>query len=265
LEKECLFCEAIAPSSVEHIIPESLGNDDFILIDEICFSCNNHFAKIEEFVLQKTDIAIWRALLGIRSKKGKLPSVDLSQPKKSKGVYPNHHPHHPNGVRFTAQEDGSCLLESTDDRIKSNLIYENTFDIKFVMTPYLLHQFGRFLCKIGIEAICFVDPTRARTSNFQAARVYARHGTMTDLWPIFHFSSGNIETLVRSKEDGTENVDCYEYSLLEIDEQYTLFRLKVGTNNWVVCLNEKWPTPELKTAFPESVLQLIWYPRESYE
>ena len=258
-----MFCGVIDPASIEHIIPESLGNDEMVLTDEICHSCNNHFAKIEQFVLQKTDIAFWRALLGIRTKKGKLPSVDLSQPKNAKGAFPNCHPQHSNGVGFTAHVDGSCSVDITNDQVVRKLILEDKVDFKFVMTPSVLNQFGRFLCKIGVEMICYIEPGRARSSKFQAARIYARHGTMTDLWPIFHFSSGNVHALVRSNEDGTEDVDCYEYSLLEMGEKYTLFRLKVGTNNWVVCLNEQWPTPELRAAFPEGDLQVIWYPRDS--
>jgi hypothetical protein len=264
LQKTCLFCGAINPRSIEHIIPESLGNDDLILTDDVCRSCNNYFAKIEKFVLGKTDLAFWRAFLGIRSKKGKLPSVDLSLPKKFKGVFPSTHSRHSDEIGFTAHEDGSISVENFDETIIREILSGERRQFQFVMTPNILHQFGRFLCKIGVELVCRVDPRQARSERFQAARVYARHGSTVELWPIFHFSSGDIRSLRRLNDDGTEDVDCYSYSLIEVGKRYTLSLLKVGTNNWVTCLNEQWPTPEIRRAFPEFELQMIWYPKESF-
>jgi hypothetical protein len=92
--KTCLFCNSRGPyNTTEHIIPESLGNDDLVLSDDVCDSCQNYFGKeIEKFVLSKTPIAVWRAYLGIRTKGGDLPVVDLSLPKVKKGRLPNMHP-----------------------------------------------------------------------------------------------------------------------------------------------------------------------------
>jgi hypothetical protein len=110
----CLFCLSEGPFTVEHVIPESLGNDDLVLEGQVCSGCNNHFSKLEEFVLQKTPIAFWKTHLGIRSKRGKLSSIDLSQPKREKGVYPSIHPTHDNSIGFTAHEDGSTSVDIDD-------------------------------------------------------------------------------------------------------------------------------------------------------
>ena len=69
---KCLFCNKEGPfSSPEHIIPEALGNDDLILVEEVCDNCNQYFGKeIEKFVLGKTPFAFWRTYLGIRKKNG---------------------------------------------------------------------------------------------------------------------------------------------------------------------------------------------------
>ncbi len=263
-KKNCLFCGVEEPNSLEHVIPESLGNDDLVLRNEVCWVCNNHFAKIESYVLQKTEFAFWRAFLGIRTKKGNLPSVDLSQDRGRKGIYPGIHHQHDNGLGFTFHGDGSCSVEISDDSIVRDILSAERKQFQFVITPKVLEQLGRFLCKIGIELICSLHPARARSDIFQNARNYARFGAKKDLWPIFQYSSGSINDLRRLRDNEYEEIDCYEYSLFEVGGEYTLLRLKVGTNNWVVCLNDQWPTPKLKAAFPEVDLQLIWYPRESF-
>ena len=122
MPKTCLFCKDIGPASKEHIIPESLGNNELFLVNEVCQSCNNYFAKVEEIVLQKTSIAFWRAFLGIKTKKGRYPSVDLSQPKQSKGVFPAVHPEHSNGIGFTAHGDGSTSVDISDDSVIRSLL-----------------------------------------------------------------------------------------------------------------------------------------------
>lgn len=264
MTRVCLFCSGRDPDSTEHIIPESLGNDDLLLINELCTPCNNYFSKIENYVIQKTEIAFWRAFLGIRTKKSAWTSVDLSQPRENKGIYPDTHPMHDNNVGFCFHDDGTCSVDIYEDSIVRDILLEKRNRFNVVMTPKVLEQLSRFFCKVGIELICIIDPTLARSDVFRRAREYARLGSMNDLWPIFYYSSGNIGDLRRHCEDGHEEVDCYEYSLFEIGAEYTLLRLNIGTSNWVVCLNNQWPSPEIRKAFPETDLQLIWYPRESY-
>lgn len=264
MQMTCLFCRVPNPTSIEHIIPESLGNDDLVLRNDVCDLCNAHFAKIENFVLQRTSLAFWRAFLGTRTKKGKLPSVNLSQPDKHKGIFPDRHPQHSDGIGFSAHQDGSCSVEISNESTVHELLKNEREQFQFVMTPKLLHEFGRFLCKIGVELICSIDRSQAREKEFEAARTYARYGSMADLWPIFHFSSGNIQDIRRLVDDETEEVDCFDYSVLEVREKYTLLRFKIGTDNWIICLNEQWPTPEIRCAFPENDIQMIWYPRESF-
>ena len=59
---ECLFCGNDGPfTTVEHIIPESLGNDDLVLEGEVCDSCQRYFGKeVEKYVLSHTPLAFWR-------------------------------------------------------------------------------------------------------------------------------------------------------------------------------------------------------------
>lgn len=173
----CLFCKSEGPySSVEHIIPESLGNDDLILKEEVCDHCNSYFGKeVERYVLDKTPLAFWRTFLSIRTKRDKESSVDISQPNEQKGVFPSVHPDH-DDVEFTSHKDSSVSVDIHDDGVVREILNEKKLEFQVVMTPKMLQMLGRFLCKVGLELLCSEDPAKARSSEFDAARRYARGG-----------------------------------------------------------------------------------------
>ncbi len=196
---------------MEHVIPESLGNDDLVLEGQVCAGCNTHFGKLEKFVLQKTPTAFWKTHLGIRSKRGKLPSIDLSQPKREKGVYPSIHPTHDNSIGFTAHEDGSISVDIDDLSIINQIINYKRHEFRFVITPKTLFILGRFLCKVGVELLCVSDQYLARIDRFDLARRFARFGELNGLWPIFHFTKGYVSDFRKMRVDyagATEEVDC---------------------------------------------------------
>lgn len=259
----CLFCNSEGPLSVEHIIPESLGNDDLLLKDQVCAACNNHFSrKVEAKVLQKSPLGFWRVFLGIRTKRRKLPNVDLSQPKKQKGRIPCVHSIHDNRVAFASHEDGSTSVDIDDSRIIQEILNDDKTSFRFVFTPRVLTDLGRFLCKVGVELVCLDAPRRARSADFDKARRFARFGDFEGLWPIFHFTEGTIRELKRTvaTPDGlAEDVDCYSFSLLEVGTRYVLLRFGIGTDHWIVCLNDPFPTPGIRLAFPHQKFDLIWY------
>ena len=265
----CLFCSSDGPfTKPEHIIPEALGNDDLILYNEVCDKCNQFFgSKIEGFVLGKTPIAFWRTFLGIRKKRGALPHVDLSQPKKQKGSLPAVHELHDNFVGFTCHDDYSISVDIDDGEIIRSIRDDTRSQFTFVFTPLVLSMMGRFLCKIGVELVCLDDPGRARSSAFDRARHFAREGKGFDLWPIFHGKSATLNDLKKRTMDSKgilEEVFCYHYRLLEIGAFYTLLALTVGTDVWVVSLNDPYPTPVIREAIPDTTLELIWYsPQET--
>jgi hypothetical protein len=180
----CLFCQSLGPySTIEHIIPESLGNDTLLLKDEVCDTCQNYFGKeVEYFVLNKTPIAFWRTFLGIKSKKGKLPHVDLSQPTKQKGIFPVVHPKHDN-IGFIYHEDNSISVNIEDSDLVKSILDGSRNQFQFVLTPKALHMLGRFLCKVGLELLCLSDPNQARLDSLSIARRYARFGEFKELYP----------------------------------------------------------------------------------
>jgi len=74
---KCIFCKQSSElsKSVEHIIPESLGNTEHILAKGIVYDkCNNCFAiKIEQPLLQLPYFVSLRHRNDIESKKGRIP------------------------------------------------------------------------------------------------------------------------------------------------------------------------------------------------
>lgn len=252
-------------------MPESLGNADLILTGEVCDACQRYFGKeVEQYVLGKTPLAVWRVLLQIRTKKGHLPSVDTRQPRENKGAIPERHRSH-DDIGFTAHEDGSLSVDMNNDEIIRGILDGTRKDFKMVLSPKRLHMLGRFLGKVGLGIMATDDPVRARDQRFDQVRGYARFGDFTGLWPIFHYNQGRLDELKRTvvvSPDGlelVEQVDLYSYRLLEVAGRYTLFQFNMGVDHWVICLDDPFPHPVIREAFPGAAMSLIWYEDEQWK
>ena len=198
----------------------------------------------------------------LRKKKWRLPHVELSQPQKDKGRLEAVHPLHDNLVGFTCHDDYSVSVDIEDDQIIRDILDDKREQFAFVFTPLVLVMMGRFFCKVGIELICSSDSNLARSEVFAKARLFSRFGEFEGLWPIFHFQSGNISDLKQLGADDqgfNEEVFCYRYQIVEVAGTYKLLVLIVGTDHWIICLNDPYPTPVIRSAFPEVELNLIWY------
>lgn len=76
----CIFCkrDSTGSRSEEHIIPESLGNEEHVLPPGVvCDACNNYFASsIEQVVLESGEFKTARFSMVIPNKRNRVPSVD---------------------------------------------------------------------------------------------------------------------------------------------------------------------------------------------
>jgi hypothetical protein len=261
----CLFCDnGQSFTTKEHIIPESLGNNDFILEKEICDKCQNYLSQIENYVLNRTPIGFWRVLFTIKTKKNKLPQVDFYKKNEQRGVFPDFSQYHDN---FQLQSHSDFTTElirlgSIDQRLSN----DDNYKLKYVITPKSIHEIGRFLGKIGIEVICHNDRERARFDEFQPIRKYVREGSLKELWPIFHTTEGDIRTLIKyvETEEHLEKIaECYSYSISQVG-YYTIFNLKIGVDSWFICLNQQFPHPDIIRFMGDNV-NAIWYSREQWK
>jgi len=39
----------------------------------------------------------------------------------------------------------------------------------------------------------------------------------------------------------------------------------MGTDNWIICLNNPYPHPEIRSIFPDENMDLIWYSEEEWK
>lgn len=266
----CLYCRTPGPfNTAEHVVPESLGNDNLILTGCVCDSCQAYFGKeVEQYVLMKTPIAFWRTIIGIRTKKGQLPSVDMSQPSRSKGILADKHIQN-DDIRLTSQPDGSTSVAADDSLVRA-LLEGRKRQFNLVLTPKKLSMLGRFLGKVGLGVLGASNPSQAYNQRFDRIRAYARHGSTNEIWPIFHYSEGDIgkwkkPALVDAWGDTlVEEIECYCYELLEVANKYTLFRFSIGLDSWIIVLDDPYPSPIIRTAFPDRDIHLIWYTPEQW-
>ena len=261
----CLFCGADGPFNTrEHVIPESLGNDDLIVEHLLCDVCQNYIGKeIESFVLSKTSFAFWKVWYGVKSKKGWLPSVDFSLPQKNKGRLPAMSQLHDQHIGFTAHQDGTISADIEDDAVVQKIVDNEKHCFRFDLSPKHIAMIGRFVGKIGMELTAIADKEKAIAEEYDSIREYVRYGVSQSLWPLLH---GSLETrLDRWKRDpsnrNTEERTIYRYALVETGP-YSAILFDIGSERWGIILNAQFPHPQINKALRNAEcndLRFIWY------
>jgi hypothetical protein len=211
----CLFCRAKGPfSTVEHITPESLGNDSDVLRNIVCDRCQNYLGhSVEKPALDSTPFGFWRTILGTKTKTGALPSFSSRPP--SSGAFRSEHPL-TDHFQLTANKDASTTLKITETL--SSLITEQS-QLKIVLSPWHIFTMGRFLGKLGLEYLALSRPDVVMSPALDNIRNYVRRGGVGWLWPVYIGKSGELNDLraatSSSKGDLEIETECYRYSLGE--------------------------------------------------
>jgi len=152
----CLFCKQDSSNSksVEHIIPESLGNTTSILSKGIvCDKCNNYFSrKIEQPFLESVDIKTLRFREAIPNKRGRIPPVN--------GILNGKIPvkiHNPiSGIPIFAHEkDMVIAIESDNTDIRKIMPHGKIITPAFTdeMIPQNTTIISRFIAKVALESL----------------------------------------------------------------------------------------------------------------
>lgn len=174
----CIFCKENSDNSksVEHILPESLGNrDHFLRKGIVCDNCNNYFAtKIEKVVLDKPYFKNVRYRNFISTKKGRLVPDKALFPYKDGGW-----------VDMWLDEKG-FIFDPKDthiiEQIKNGAI--NKIIIPIIDKPTESdYEISRFLAKVGLEYFTYRisedDESLSEILNkkeLDPIRNYARYG-----------------------------------------------------------------------------------------
>ena len=144
----CIFCkrDSAGSRSVEHIIPESLGNTTALLrAGIVCDKCNNYFAQnVEKPFLEAEALRALRFHRALPSKKGRIPPLAaLLLPEYPVTIYRNVKEGKFAGVIDVESEGARHLLSAREARI--------LFPPHKVAPEH--STVSRFLAKVGIEAM----------------------------------------------------------------------------------------------------------------
>lgn len=148
----CIFCKQDSSTSktIEHIIPESLGNKDHILpAGVVCDNCNNYFArKVEGPLLDSDYFRHSRFRNIVANKEGRIPAikalclpgrvlVEIMRDKEGKSIYPSR------------EMDESRFIESISK--------QETFELLIPQPSLPEGQIvSRFLGKVAIETLALI-------------------------------------------------------------------------------------------------------------
>lgn len=181
--KRCVYCcePSAASRSIEHVIPESLGNDSVVLgPGTVCDDCNNYFSrKVEGPFLNAHLMRVLRFNGGLPSKRGRIPPMLVYSPQIGQGEV-----HRAvDGLRSTIQfEDGPLLNESLRTR--------RPFVTWTPVTPPSRVETSRFLAKVAIGYVAYLLAIGGRSPDMvvqdkalDRLRNHARRGTDPD-WPV---------------------------------------------------------------------------------
>ena len=185
----CIFCKSDSNGSVsvEHIIPESLGNIDHILpAGWVCDSCNNYLAlKVEKPFLDSLYGRNMRFEMRIPNKKGRIPPARGWHPQSRTEIDIYYSETDGLSVGAAEGEDGARWIAAMREQ------KEGSFLMPYLTMPENSFETSRFVCKIGLEILAFrwKDIPQANDEivdnpALDEIRRYVRLGIPKITWPI---------------------------------------------------------------------------------
>ena len=198
----CIFCKRNSERSVsvEHVIPESLGNKTHVLPRGwVCDGCNNYIAtKIEKPFLESLYGRSSRAIMAVPNKRGRIPMTEGWHAQSRTRVAIEYIADGEFCVGAAPGEDASLWIESFKTNARGTL-YIPTPD-----APEPNAVTARFIGKVALEALALrcadVDGWNDEIVDkpeLEELRRYVRRSVPNLLWPIhirriypqdFHFA-----------------------------------------------------------------------------
>ena len=221
----CIFCkkESTSSRSVEHIIPESLGNVSHTLpVGVVCDKCNNYFArKVEKPFLDSLYIQERRFYAGIPNKKERIPTLE--------GVHlQSLTPIHLMKMLKDSMVSVGAALTADESRWIAKLQTEKSGTLIMpVATRPNDYISSRFIAKVGLEVLAhrFLESSNQldeiiENPELDKLRRYVRFGDKPSIWPMSFrqiypanklFYDGQVEYTVAHEFDilMTEHHECY--------------------------------------------------------
>lgn len=236
----CIFCKqnSSISRSVEHIIPESLGNVSYVLPSGVvCDKCNNYIAReVEKPFLDSLYIQERRFYAGIPNKEGRVPPINgihlqsLTQIRLSKMSGEDDI-----SVSAASDKDETRLVQSLHSSKSGTLI----MPIGLRPNDYVV---SRFIAKIGLEVLAFrvlnlpngLDEIVDKP-ELDELRRYVRVGNPKKAWPFsFRPSIYQPDTLFF---DGQEYYQVlHEFDILATDTSEFYIAVAIFGDEYVLNL-----------------------------
>ncbi|MET4084178.1 hypothetical protein ABIB40_004152 [Pedobacter sp. UYP30] len=224
---QCIFCEtSVVQNSIEHIVPESLGNKSYILqIGAICRSCNNSFSKFEEKALGKSMLGFERARLGIVTKKGR--------PAKASS----------NGIKFEGDskfEKNRVTVYGINDKNTESINEDGSFNVKIQDFDKSEMSTCKLLLKIGLESLYNSQRKIYKKYDFSELKNHLTSKTAKD-WPLLtpKILPSNFISIPRFNDRYNLNKIKCELKLLEVNPQTILFHFQYSVVSYIVNLVDR--------------------------
>lgn len=191
----CIFCknDSTNSKSVEHIIPESLGNKNNILPKGVvCDTCNSYFgSKVEKIVLDMPYFKSLRSRLIIENKKRKLLRMS-GLTEQGENVE----------IEYSTEGENVFKVVCKDDKALDSLYHGTDLYIPFIQEPPSNDiNVSKFIGKIALEAFA---QRVSKAENWQydfvehkildELRYFVRYGKGYTIWPYnIRRISGELE------------------------------------------------------------------------
>ena len=158
--KNCLFCRnKIISETEEHIIPESLGNNNLIVSGVVCNKCNNGIlSDLDNYFCHNNLFAETKMFYVDKTKKGKFPKILTL-----------------NGTIEKIDKNKTKLTQNI--KTQNNFLIKTTencweFCFNIIKRGINPHKISQFLTKVGIESLFHFQDEIAYNNIFDEAREY---------------------------------------------------------------------------------------------
>ena len=185
----CIFCKKCSDNSksIEHIIPESLGNKDHTLSPGwVCDSCNNYLSRnVEAPFLNSHTLRNSRFSMSIPSKKGRIPRATSYM----------HGNSIPLDILLNKYKE-VCISPTNEKDIEKFIDQQRRSEshgliLPTVNAPKITYEVSRFIGKIAIEILASrlsktlgANDELVDKAELDELRDYVRRGKPDFIWPV---------------------------------------------------------------------------------
>jgi hypothetical protein len=233
----CIFCKELSDKSKskEHIIPESLGNKEFILPrGAVCDKCNQYFSiNIEKIVLEQPYFKYLRHCKEVESKKGIIPKI--------KGIIGG-------DVEVIREKNGDIYILVDDDLILEKM---RNGEINNIIIPqYKIPSnkdriLSRFIGKIAVEALAFSfypndgwNEEIVDKKEIDELRNYIRFGSKPKFWEYNIRKIYNESDVFWVKNSSSKKYEIlHEFNFKYSNEDELFFIVVIFGIEYVISIN----------------------------